>query len=393
MRLDFLENVQMSCPTDVNTGLLSLSGTIPATQLASRAGGQHDGIRMDTYPLRISFAPASTPSLQQGPSGRNNSIYMDNLSSNTCRYQSNAFTLVDIQLSKSMHTGYLLPTETDTPMAELIFSYSSNSSQSKLSGILLCLPIYEGEPDHSSFLTQLVRSSMSPVSAEEIFFSSEEDTSQVSLAYKTCFEMFDAEQIMSHGSLYVVVFPHGIHLSQADFLSLQSQSVGNQSLPSYYLPPALRNGEPTVTSYTWDEDGNKTATGTSTQGLLYTTTLSTCTEEFTHRFEYFVQPPKRTTQTASNKTSTQDTCYTTSQYKCVPFHQLTDLSGNYVIVGNQNTSLQSILDAQAMPTSSDEESASSDIDWEDVGITVGSVVGLVALVFLIGKALPKFSDD
>ena len=55
---------------------------------------------------------------------------------------------------------------------------------------------------------------------QTLFYEWEGDTSQYSLAYKTCFETLDENNSPVSRSLYVVVFPNGIHLSPQDYQQL-----------------------------------------------------------------------------------------------------------------------------------------------------------------------------
>lgn len=170
---------------------------------------------------------------------------------------------------------------------------------------------------------------------QTIFYDWENDESQSSLTYKTCFETFDVNNNPSSRSLYVAVFPNGIHLSQQEFQLLLLQLGG--SLQSFQCPPALRNAENTLSAYNFNNEGQKIPSRVSSDGLLYRTPLSSVSKDFTERFEYFTKPPRLSHKFDSNACP----YYKTEQYKCVPFNQLKDLSGNYVIPGN--TTLESIL--------------------------------------------------
>ena len=171
-------------------------------------------------------------------------------------------------------------------------------------------------------------------SLESIFYSSDADTSQTSIAYKTCFEIVDTTGISSK-SLYVVVFPTGIELTNRSFQQLLLQF--NGSLTPYMVPPDIRKADsdslpsPTVQKFTINA-GEKKATLESEDGFISSSTIPVCDEKFKQRFEYFTLPPRTSfTKTVNNKCP----YYQTSQYKCVPFNQLKDLSGAYVIPGNK----------------------------------------------------------
>ncbi len=415
----------MFCPSDVNTGFIELVG--PILQQDSNA------VTVKSYPLSISFSPRTTI-----PTLIGNRI--DESTENTCTYRGKRFSLVDVQICSVTNKGYKLPGNTSEPVAELIISFSANQSASdlaELSGILLCLPIYDsGAPSHDDYLNQLIEQtgpscSYTTISSsdytggdyknipssnlsqciksccddanclaytfangtcylknsipnlrklddpsfttgtinrnqlnknfctvpscskrncngkhdkqkenksvvpniETLFYAWDGDTTQTSIAYKTCFETLDSNNTPNSKSLYVVVFPNGIHLTQAGYQQLLLQLNGN--LPSYMIPPAIRGGDITLRSYTFDDDGNKVPTITSKDGIIYSTPLTSCTDEFRHRFEYFTVPPRLPTSSSAKFNSEQCPYYKTTEYKCMPFNQLKDLSGQYVIPGNK----------------------------------------------------------
>ena len=70
-------------------------------------------------------------------------------------------------------------------------------------------------------------------------------------------------------------------------------------------------------------------------------TISVSSDYFRNRLEYFILPPR-----SSSRQFNTEQCpyYKTSQYKCMPFNQLKDLSNNYVIPGSKtlNTILSSV---------------------------------------------------
>ena len=117
---------------------------------------QLNPIMTNHYPLSISFAPRSTPPTLQG----NNIIESTDMSINTCTYGGNTYNMEDIQICAVMNKGFLLPGQLNPPVAELIITFSSPTSDSsikKLDGILLCVPIYDSDtPNHNEYLTQLI---------------------------------------------------------------------------------------------------------------------------------------------------------------------------------------------------------------------------------------------
>lgn len=474
----------MFCPSDVNTGFIQLVGPILQQDLNS--------ITVKSYPLSISFAPRTTIPTLVG-----NRI--DESTENTCTFRGQRFSLVDVQICSVASQGYTLPGQTDKAVAELILSFSANSAAqdlSGLSGILMCIPIYDsGAPSHAAYLEQIIDPSIpscdythlvgsdyeggdyqqlpnsslsscvksccgdvnclaytyktgtcylknsipsmtktndtSMVSGtvnhnssngggaanqatctaapkknkaagdkksgvpnlESIFYEWDGDTSQTSLAYKTCFETIDSNSQPTSRSLYIVVFPNGIHLTQAGYQQLLLQMNGN--LPSYMIPPAIRGGDATLRSYRFDDDGNKVPTISSQDGIIYSTPLSSCTDEFRNRFEYFTLPPRQP-KSAAKFNSEQCPYYKTTQYKCMPFNQLTDLSGNYVIPGNKtlDTILYEKQQAQKKENAGDIPSTSNTLSTADIEKTIGGItagVGLVVLFLFAYDRIVKYA--
>ncbi len=220
---------------------------------------------------------------------------------------------------------------------------------------------------------------------ESIFYEWENDTSQTSLAYKTCFETIDANNNPTSKSLYIVVFPNGIHLSQAGYQQLLIQL--NANLPPYMIPPAIRGGDATLRSYKFDDEGNKVPTITSQDGIIYHTPISSCTDEFRHRFEFFTFPPRLPNSVSAKFNSEQCPYYKTTQYKCVPFNQLADLSGNYVIPGNKtlDTILYERQQAQLKENAGDIGASGSNVlTTEQMEGIVAGVAGIAiaAIIYL-----------
>jgi hypothetical protein len=421
----------MFCPSDVNTGFIQLVGPIQQQDLNT--------ITVKSYPLSISFAPRTTI-----PSLIGNRI--DESTENTCTYRGQRFSLVDVQICTPTSKGYTLPGQTTEPVAELVLSFSANNGAqdlSSLSGILMCIPIYDsGAPNHADYINQLIDPEVPSCSythlvgsdysggdynsfgnatlsscikaccddvnclaytfsngkchlknsipsikktgdtsmvtgtvnhniknsgassctvpncpkpkcngkhtkdndnkksgvpnLETIFYAFDGDVSQSSIAYKTCFETIDNNNLPTSRSLYIVVFPNGITLTQSGFQQLLIQLNGN--IPTYVIPPAIRGGDSTLRSFRFDDEGNKVPTLISQDGIIYATPISSCTDEFRHRFEFFTLPP-RLPKSSSQWNTEQCPYYKTTQYKCMPFNQLkdtADLNGaTYVIPGNK----------------------------------------------------------
>jgi hypothetical protein len=223
---------------------------------------------------------------------------------------------------------------------------------------------------------------------ESIFYEWDDDTSQTSIAYKTCFETINNNDTPSSRSLYITVFPNGIHLTSAGYQQLLIQINGN--LQPYMIPPAIRGGETTLRSYKFNDEGNKVPTITSQDGIIYSTPLSSCTDEFRHRFEYFTLPPRLPVSSSRLGSSEQCNYYKTTQYKCMPFNQLRDLSGAYVIPGNKT--LDTILyeqqqqqRAQNIQDGGDMKSMTNTLTTEQIEGIIAGFAGVTIATIIILK--------
>ena len=353
----------MFCPAGANAGLIQLVGPISPSDLST--------IRINRSPLSVNIGPRTTP-----PSMVGNRIE----ESGTCTYSMNKYNLIDIQICAPVHTGYNLPGHNDTPQAELIISYSANSTPSSVTdvaGILMCMPIYvSSEPSHHSYLYELIHQDSTMVTTATLDTLL---TSQSSFGYRTCFETQDSTSRIGSHSLFVNVYPNGIHL--APDMYQQLYLILQQQLYTYQLPPGIRGGDATVRSYTVDDNGVKSATQVDTNGVLYTTPLSTCTDEFKNRFEYFAQPPRIPTISSKQSIPSQkDQCPTVKQYKCLPFDQLRDQTGTFVKMSD-GTSLADILPSDtATSNSSGTSSPSSGMSVADIEELVGGIAAVIVLV-------------
>jgi hypothetical protein len=474
----------MFCPSDVNTGFIQLVGPIQQQDLNT--------ITVKSYPLSISFSPRTTI-----PSLIGNRI--DESTENTCTYRGQRFSLVDVQICTAVSKGYILPGNKNEPVAELILSFSANNAAqnlSSLSGILMCVPIYDsGTPRHADYLNQIIdpnvpscsythlvgadyqggdyniipnssltsciksccddvnclaytfsngtcymKNSIPPLkkngnvnmvtgtvnhnvkntnscpvpncpkpncngkhkkdekksgvpTLESLFYSWDGDTTQTSLAYKTCFETIDNSNLPTSKSLYVVVFPNGITLTQSGFQQLIIQL--NGTLPTYAIPPAIRGGDSTLRSYKFDDEGNKVPTIISQDGIIYSTPLSSCTDEFRHRFEFFTFPPRLPNLVSAKWNTEQCPYYKTSQYKCVPFNQISDLSGNYVVPGNKtlDTILYEKQQAQIKENAGDTEAhKGKTLTTEQIEGIIAGVAG-VAIASIIGLKVASWISN
>jgi hypothetical protein len=359
----------MHCPLDANAGFIELIGPIQQADL--------NNIKVKSNPLSITISPKITPP----PMSKNKILESTD---NFCRYKGDRFNLVDVQICSVTNKGYILPTTRIDPVAELIIAFKPNS-KTTLSGILLCVPIYDsGNPSHDAYLNQFITPSdpsdknVNAPTLESIFYSGD---TQTSFAYTTCFET------TTSNSLYIFVFPNGIHLTQSGFQTLKTMVAGNETFPPYMIPVDIRNAEPTVRSFTFDKNGNKIPTITSKDGIIYSTPISSCTDDFKYRFEYFTDAPKLS---SSKKASTDQCEYSTTQYKCVPLKQLKDPN----ICLNKGETLQHYIDKQNKSIKTDTNvsnvsdpnvSNSNSVTTVQIENIIGDVLGVILVTGIFLK--------
>jgi hypothetical protein len=361
----------MFCPSDVSTGLVQIMGPIQQTDLNS--------ITIAKAPISISFG-SSVPSIEDG-----NRIHIDSSATRTsCNHAGKTATLMDIQICPSVHTGYRLPGMTDEPIAEMILSFQTNTPPlncREMSGILMCFPIYASGPNHHDEYLVYARSpqpTSPPPSIKTLFYKDNSDSSQASLAYTTCFETINSNGVPDSKGLYVIVFPRGI--CNTSFTSLSS------AIKKYKIPIPIKGTDPTVIRYRFDDDGNKKSTATSTDGFLYTTQISSCSDEFKNYIQHFTIPPglPSSSTAAGNR---PNNLYRPAQYKCVPFDQLRDMSGKYVKLGSK--SMEQVMSEQQKATlAAQNASATSDapVDSDSTELIleiVGTGVGVILFSFII----------
>ena len=365
----------MTCPINDSSGLITLMGGITTLQLNSITPHVND------LPMEL----LTLPERRTPPTQRGTSIEEVNPEMNICTVKGNKGELIGIQICKKTHTGYQLPGNTLQPLAELILSFyvrTRAAGSAVYHGILLCLPIYEAIPSqqhHHEYLTAVMTGSMTADAAtlpslSSLFYSSERDTSQVSLSYKTCVEVKDGAQQFSTRSLAVFVFPHGIHIAS----NVLQPFLGQQSLQSFRLPSPIRGWKATASNYRFNE-GVKEITETSWEGMLYTTSMNSCNDEFKSRIQYFIRPPPIPSVSPSSFTKKT---LTTSQYKCVPFDKLQHVSAGEIV--DTGVSLKRVMDTQENFKKIQDTSRVTGFSSEQMeGMIAGTIigVGVIAGVF------------
>ena len=336
-----------TCATTSNKGIIKLQGNITDSILSS--------ITNNSSPFTISFGPKTIkPFIMQ------NLIY-DSNSDNTITYKVNKYTLSDIQYCKTVnHTGYWLNRNgtQQNPIAELYITFTAKNIN-EINGnypasVVLVFPIYLSTSnigDHDAYLRQLAVSSAPVASLQTLFYKSETDQTQKSLSYDMCFN-FETNRYIN---LTFFIFPVGISLTQdiiTNFNSIPTR--GYKLLTMYDIP-------------------------------IGSTPILISSENFTNTITFYEKPP----QLPGKFSNDQCEYYKTSQYKCVPFDKLRDLSGDYVVAnGNPlNTVISSQQAVKANIPSSNIDSLAVKVIGGITGsiVVLGAVLGVAKLVMNLQK--------
>lgn len=229
---------------------------------------------------------------------------------------------------------------------------------------------------------------------ESLFYKSNGSTDHNVIAYNTCFETVTQRGSPStRQGLYVLVFAKGIRMRSASYQQLVLYI--NGSLREYSVPPAMRNQEATLSKFRLN-NGTKEIQDTSNSGQVYITTVSSCTDEFRKRFEYFILPPRppKGSQSARMAGQSDSQCkrLTTEQYKCVPFNEATDLKGNLVIP--KNTTMADILKKQKEVKEQELGGKPSDsvggLNSDQIEAIIGGSIGGIITLFLVYRGVTYF---
>jgi hypothetical protein len=322
------------CGSSVNQGILKIQGNL--------TDGILNDIKQNSNPFTISFgAKTIKPFMSQN-------MIFDSRADNTLIYKVNKYIFQDIQYCKTIkHTGYWLQSDgsQQTPIAELYVTFTAQDLNG-LNGnypasLILVFPIYlssSNKGSHDGYLNQIALSSAPVASLQTLFYNSESDRTQKSLSYDVCFNFQQTKYI----NLTFFVFPIGISLTQdvinkfnevpiRDFKLLGMYDINTVSLP-----------------------------------------LMATSEDFKNIFTFYQDPPQLTGRFNA------DSCeyYKTTQYKCVPFDKIRDLSGDYVVTNGN--SLNSILNSQ-QSTKLNVPNASGGIDTKAVQVVGYSSIGVILL--------------
>jgi hypothetical protein len=228
----------------------------------------------------------------------------------------------------------------------------------------------------------------------ESLFQTEGGVIQSSYNYMMCLDLYDNgdDNITSSSTVYISVFPNGIHLSSKVWSLLYAKM--NNTLLDYQMPYNMRNNMRTVEYYIITSDGTNTTL--STEGVINSSAPFTgCSNTMQFSIEKCVNPPMKSTS-APSPTPNQRALIPTEQYKCSPFNQKTglDKSGKNVKIGGG--SLADIINNENVILT-DQNNTATEIFSEDFVKTtlpaVGITVGIVILAFGVGAVAKKFFYD
>lgn len=362
----------MSCPDDYLKGLIFIRGGVNINDTKE--------ITINSPPFVANFQPRNVPL----------TLIQNNIEEsfdNTIIYKGNTYNIANpVQLCMPVHRGYSFDNPQD-PKLELIvpFQFSGYNPGSYPSGLFLCFPIYENSiQNKAQYIEQFLNPDIGIQSLRSLF-QTDTTNSNNSVSYQSCFEYIDqgTNNISGNTTFIAFVFSNGINMTPKNIQTLSKQILVQNQIPPFSIPASLRNYSPTVLRFSFDNSGNKAVNSTSTLGFTYTHSISSGTSDFLNRFQYFTYPPKRKWVQKSGN----DTCSTTTQYKCVPMELLKnnlserDISNGHTIsnIYQQQTERQN----QLIEGSDNSSSSTSDTAVDIViGVTGGLLIIGIALYFV-----------
>lgn len=356
---------QQVCSPTYQKGFINIAGNLSLQSLTTE-----DNIK----PITASFAPRNTP-----PSLLNN--FVDESNQNTILYNSYRYMLVSggVQFCTPTHVGLIPQNIGGTPELELTLTYYTTQTLpvSEPKVILLVIPILSSssQNQHAAYIRQFIDPDENPTaSLQTIFFENQNDKSQSSIAYNTSIQLTDDnKKPQSCLVMRVFYYPNGIRMTGQDFFSFKSIITQSNKLqiPKYSLPSSVRNNLQIATGY---DTATQAITMISSNGAMPTTQITIV--DIGNKVEYFKQP-----MSLSGTKDFSSSCpyYKTTQYKCVPFHKLSDISGNYVIK-NANT-LDDILKQQGEVSGVNKESS---VSIKNIFIYLAIIIGIVLVIVGLG---------
>jgi hypothetical protein len=207
-----------------------------------------------------------------------------------------------------------------------------------------------------------------------------------------CIDLYGTgdDNITSSNTIYVSVFPNGIHLPAKVWSLLYAKM--NNTLIDYRMPDDMRKSMRTVELYTITKEGTRTIL--STEGVINSSTPFTgCSNTMQYSIDKCVNPPMKSITTSSTLSDCPNSIPTT-QYKCAPFNQMTDLdkSGRNVKIGDG--CLADIINSKNMILTDQNNTATVGMFSDDfVKTTLPAIAITVAVVVFFGWIAKKALDD
>lgn len=312
----------MACPLGATAGFLEVTGPITPTQVKA--------VEVNGTSLIFQFAPRTTPPTMVGN-------HIDEDPNNTVLYKGIRYGLIDVQINDQTQQGFTLAPGTVAFEVNLTFA-STQAPPTYPSMIVLAVPVFAAKEEyHAGYFGQLVDTDLPAASIQTLFFDNEKDTLATSFSYQTCIELIgtgEGQGSVNSFSARVFVFPMGAALSPQDAANL-ADVFAKQSggvLPPYQLPVGFRGTAQTMLSFQVNEEGEKIPTELSDVGQISVMPISPVSDTFKNTVQFFRKPPV----ISGGFSDKQCPYYTTTQYKCVPFSALSDLSGNQVVMNGQS---------------------------------------------------------
>lgn len=365
----------MACPLGGTAGFLEVTGPITPTQVKA--------VEVNGTSLVFQFAPRTTP-----PTMVANHIEED--PQNTILYKGIRYGLIDVQINQQTHKGFTMAPGEVVFEVNLTFA-TTQAPPTYPSMVVLAVPVFSSKEEyHAGYFGQLVDTDLPAASIQTLFFDNNKDTMATSFSYQTCIELIGTGEAGSVNSFSarVFVFPLGAAMVPQDAANLADVFAKQAGgiLPPYQLPVGFRGALQTMVSFEVNEEGEKVPTELSDVGQLSVMPISPAGDDFKNIVQFFRKPPV----ISGGFSDKQCPYYTTTQYKCVPFSALSDLSGNQVVMQGQN--LAQIINQQESVIGQGMFSMkAAKILAIVIAVVVGVVLAGLLILPLVGSLLAKWT--
>jgi hypothetical protein len=362
----------MACPLGGTAGFLEVTGPITPTQVKA--------VEVNGTSLVFQFAPRTTP-----PTMVANHVEED--PQNTILYKGIRYGLIDVQINQQTHKGFTMAPGEVVFEVNLTFA-TTQAPPTYPSMVVLAVPVFSSKEEyHAGYFGQLVDTDLPAASIQTLFFDNNKDTMATSFSYQTCIELIGAGSVNSF-SARVFVFPLGAAMVPQDAANLADVFAKQAGgiLPPYQLPVGFRGTLQTMVSFKVNEEGEKIPTELSDVGQLSVMPISPAGDDFKNIVQFFRKPPV----ISGGFSDKQCPYYTTTQYKCVPFSALSDLSGNQVVMQGQNLA-QIINQQESVAGQGMFSMKAAKILAIVIAVVVGVVLAGLLILPLVGSLLAKWT--